>query len=127
MELPSNRNFGFFFTLVFLAPAGYFFINDSVTATCIFVALAVTFLLATLVKADILLPLNKIWMRFGLMIGMIVSPIVLGLMFFVMFTPIALLMRLFGRDELRLKFKKKNTHWIKRDTPLQADSFKYQF
>jgi len=127
VDLPSNRKFGFFFTLVFLAAAGYFFVHDSVTASYILVALAVAFLLATLVKADVLLPLNKLWMRFGLLLGMIVSPIVLGLIFFVMFTPIAFIMRLSRRDELRLKFKEKTTHWITRDEAIQADSFKNQF
>jgi hypothetical protein len=66
-------------------------------------------------------------MRFGLLLGMIVSPIVLGLIFFIMFTPVAFLMRLRGRDELRLKSKEKHTHWIQRDTPMQTDSFKHQF
>ncbi len=126
-QLPSNRKFGFFFTLVCLAAAGYFFVNQTVTAAYIFTALAVCFLLASLVKADILLPLNRLWMRFGFFLGMIISPIVLGLIFFGLFTPIAFLMQLCKRDELRLKFKEKNTHWIKRDTPMQTDSFKHQF
>ena len=127
VALPSNRKFGFFFTLVFLAAAGYFFVNGSVAAAYIFATLAGVFLLATLVKADVLFPLNKLWMRFGLLLGMIISPIVLGLIFFVLFTPIAFLMRLCGRDELRLKCKEKNTHWINRDPPMQTDSFKHQF
>lgn len=66
-------------------------------------------------------------MRFGLLLGTVVGPVVLGLIFFVIFTPIAFLMRLVGRDELRLKFKEKNTHWIKRGTPMQTDSFNHQF
>ena len=127
VELPSNRKFGFFFTFVLLAFAGYFFIHDSVITPYILLALAVALLLVTLVKSVVLLPLNKLWMRFGLLLGMIANPIVLGLIFFVMFTPIAFLMRLRGRDELRLKFKEKNTHWINRDTQKQTDTFKHQF
>ena len=127
LTLSILNKFGFFFTLVFLAAAGYFFANESVTTAYIFATFAVAFLLATLVKADILLPLKKLWIRFGLLLGMIVSPIVLGLIFFVLVTPIAFLMRLRGRDELRLKFQEKSTHWIKRDTPMETGSFKHQF
>ena len=85
------------------------------------------FLCVTMVKADVLLPLNKLWMRFGFLLGMIVSPIVLGVIFFGMFTPIAVLMRMSGRDELRLKFNNKASHWISRDEPVKPDSFKHQF
>ena len=127
VELPSNRKFGLFFTLVFLTAAAYFLVHGSSIAFYTFVAFAGVFLIATLVKADVLMPLNKLWMSFGLLLGMIVSPIVLGLIFFVMFTPIAFLMRLSGRDVLRLIFRKKNTHWISRDTPMQTGSFKRQF
>jgi hypothetical protein len=85
------------------------------------------FLLTTIVKANILLPLNIIWMRSGLLLGMIFGPIVLGLLFFILFTPIAFLMRLCRRDELRLKLKNNDTHWIKRSTPIKSVSFKNQF
>jgi hypothetical protein len=125
--LPSNRKFGSFFTILFLVAAGYFFLNKSVIASYTSITLAVAFFIATLVKANALLPLNKLWMRFGFLLGTIVSPIILGLIFFVLFTPIAFLMRLCGRDELRLKFKKKSSHWIKRDMLVQAESFKRQF
>ena len=64
---------------------------------------------------------------FGLLLGMIVSPIVLGIIFFGLFTPIATLMRLSGRDELKLKFTQKVSHWIPRNDPINSKSFKYQF
>ena len=127
VELPSNRKFGFFFTAVFLVAAGYLWHEKSTALAYTFTALSALFFVITLIKADVLLPLNKLWMRFGLLLGMIVSPIVLGLIFFVMFTPIAFAMRLFGRDELRLRFKDKSSHWIKRETSTQSDSFKHQF
>ena len=127
IELPSNRKFGFFFTLVFAAAATYFYYSANVTWTYVFIAAALIFLLITLVKSDILLPLNKLWMRFGLLLGMIVSPIVLGLIFFGLFTPIATVMRLSGRDELRLKFTQKASHWISRGEPIKSESFKQQF
>ena len=65
------------------------------------------FLIITITNADALLPLNKLWMKFGILLGMIISPIIMGIIFFVIFTPIAILMRLSGRDELRLRLKKK--------------------
>ena len=127
VELPSNKKFGFFFTLVFGFAAAYFYVNSSLTWAHPFSAVAVIFFVVTIVKADYFLPLNKLWMRFGLLLGMIVSPIVLGVIFFGLFTPIAFLMRLIGRDELKLKFKNRASHWISRSDPIHAESFKNQF
>ena len=127
IELPSNRKFGFFFTFAFAAAAAYFFHAASITWAYVFVTATLIFLLITLIKSDVLLPLNKLWMRFGLLLGMIVSPIVLGIIFFGLFTPIAILMRLSGRDELRLRFSHKVSHWITRSEPIKSESFKHQF
>jgi hypothetical protein len=127
IELPSNRKFGFFFTFAFAAAAAYFFHAASITWAYVFVTATLIFLLITLIKSDVLLPLNKLWMRFGLLLGMIVSPIVLGIIFFGLFTPIAILMRLSGRDELRLRFSHKVSHWITRSEPIKSESFKNQF
>jgi len=127
IELPSNRKFGIFFTTVFLIATAYSYYVDSPTWMYILGAVSAAFFLATLVNADILLPLNKLWMRFGLLLGMIVSPIVMGVMFFLIFTPIAVIMRLCGRDELRLRLAKKSTHWVNRDTETQSGNFKQQF
>ena len=131
LELPTNKKFGFFFTAVFLIATTYFYINNassSVVSTLGVVGLS--FLVATLVNPDVLLPLNRLWMRFGLLLGMIISPIVMGIIFFGLFTPMSLTMRLFRRDELRLRFKNKKTHWILRDFPdgdELSDSFKHQY
>ena len=127
IELPSNRKFGFFFTFVFAVVAAYFYYSANVSWAYMFSVAAMIFLLLTLIKSDALLPLNKLWMRFGLLLGMIVSPIVLGIIFFGLFTPIAILMRLSGRDELRLKFAQKASHWISRDELIKSESFKHQF
>ena len=127
IELPSNRKFGIFFTFVFTAVAAYFYYSTNVSWAYVFVAAALAFLLVTLIKSDALLPLNKLWMRFGLLLGIIISPIVLGVIFFGLFTPIAMLMRLNGRDELRLKYAEKASHWISRGEPIKSESFKNQF
>ena len=127
IELPSNKKFGFFFTFVFASVSAYFYNKLTVSLSYTFGLASLTFLVITFFKADALLPLNKLWMRLGLLIGTIVSPLVLGLIFFVLFTPIALVMRSFGRDELRLKFSKKSSHWKSRSEPTQSNSFKNQF
>ena len=118
-ELPSNRKFGFFFTVVFLVASAYFYMKTNTIGLYTFGGLAIIFLLITIIKAEILLPLNKLWMSLGHLIGMFVSPIVLGLIFFGIFTPIGFMMRIFGRDELQLKFQKSaligsnaKRHWI---------------
>ena len=127
IQLPSNHKFGFFFTFVFAVAAAYFYYSANLSWSYVFTIAALIFLLVTLIKSDALLPLNKLWMRFGLLLGMIVSPIVIGIIFFGLFTPIAMLMRLSGRDELRLKFTQKASHWISRREPIKSESFKRQF
>ena len=127
IELPSNRKFGFFFTFIFSVAAAWFYHAEDIGWTYPFVAAASIFLFVTLIKSDALLPLNKLWMRFGLLLGIVVRPIVLGAIFFGLFTPIAVLMRLSGRDELRLKFSRKASHWIVRSEPVKSESFKHQF
>ena len=127
LKLPSNRKFGLFFTSIFVLLAAYFYYSANIVWAYVFIAVSLIFLLITLIKSDALLPLNKLWMRFGLLLSMIVSPIVLGVIFFGLFTPIAILMRLSGRDELRLKYAQKASHWISRGEPIKSESFKHQF
>jgi hypothetical protein len=127
IELPSNRKFGFFFTFVFAAVAAYFYYSANLSWAYVSIIAALIFLFITLIKSDYLLPLNKLWMRFGHLLGMIVSPIILGIIFFGLFTPIAMLMRLSGRDELGLKFSRKASHWILREEPIKSGSFNNQF
>ena len=127
LNLPSNRRFGVFFTFVFAVTAAYFYYTENITWAYAFIIISLSFLIITIVKSDILLPLNKLWMLLGLLLGMIVSPIVLGVIFFGLFTPTAILMRVSGRDELKLKFSKKSSYWITRSEPINSNSFKNQF
>ena len=116
-RLPGNRTFGLFFSAVFgLAGLYALYLGAGPYARAAF-AVAVLLLCIALIKAEWLLPLNRLWLRFGLLLGRIVSPIVLGAIFFGLFTPLALLMRLFGRDELRLKLRPDQSLWQPRDTP----------
>ena len=94
----------------------------------VFFILSALFLAITIVKPAALLPLNKLWLRFGLLLGMIISPIILAVIFFGLFTPIALGMRLFGRDELRLKGKEQITFWkLKESAEQSLSTFEKQF
>ena len=127
IELPSNKKFGFFFTFIFSLAAVYFYNSDNMTWSFVFVAVSFIFLVITVIRDTLLLPLNKLWMRFGFLLGSIISPLVLGVIFFGLFTPIATLMRLSGRDELRLKFSNKSSHWILRSELIKSESFKNQF
>ena len=128
IQLPSNRKFGFFFTAVFVLAGAYFINTASIGLANIFFGIAGVFLVVTLLKAEVLLTLNKLWMRFGLLLGIIVSPIVLGAIFFLMVTPISLLTGAFGRDELRLKLADRKTYWKNRsNNSVGTDTFKNQF
>ena len=116
-KLPGNRTFGLFFSAVF-ALAGLYalYLGAGPYAWAAF-AVAALLLCVALVRAEWLLPLNRLWLRFGLLLGRIVSPIVLGVIFFGLFTPLALLMRVFGRDELRLTLRPDRSLWQPRDRP----------
>ena len=127
VKLPSNRKFGFFFTIVFLSLSTYFYYEKSIVWLYTFLFLSIFFFIISIFKADMLYPLNKLWIRFGLILGVIINPIVLGVIFFGLFTPMAFVMRIFKRDELLLKVKKKQSHWIKCDNEPESKSFKNQF
>jgi len=125
--LPSNRKFGYFFSLVFSLLAIYFYFNNS-SFYLLSIILGVIFLLITLIKPEILLPLNKLWMRFGFLLSLFVSPLIMAIIFFGIFTPIGLFMRIIGRDELKLKYSKNISNWKKRESiNLFAIDFKKQY
>ena len=127
IKLPSNRRFGLFFTVIFLLASIYSHYLGSEIMFYLFGTMCVILLIITIINADTLLPLNKLWIKFGILLGMIVNPIVMGIIFFGIFTPIAIFMRFLGRDELRLRFKNKQSHWIYRKDLKITDTFKKQF
>lgn len=128
MRLPSNRKFGFFFTFIFAFIGLYFFNGEEMISSYVFLSLSLTLALVTLKKSEILLPLNKCWFKLGLLLGAITGPIVLGVFFFGIFTPIGLLMKFFRRDELRLRLIERTTHWKLIDNErLDAHVFENQF
>lgn len=127
VKLPSNQKFGYFFTLVFSIIAIYFYFKEIDIIFYMSGVISVFLFLISSFRANFLKPLNKLWMQFGLILGKIINPIVMGIIYFFIFSPIGILMRLFGRDELGLRLKNKKTYWIKRNKELQTNSFKKQF
>lgn len=128
-SLPSNRNFGFLFAGVCALLSAYAIYHDDATVQGFgwLVASAIVGLI-TIISPNLLAPLNKAWMKLGDLMGKVISPLVLGVIFFVLITPIAIISRLFGRDELRLKKANVSTCWIDRAPPGPAgESFKNQF
>jgi len=127
-ELPSNRVFGYFFASIFGALGAYLGFKGLLTASTVLVVLACILAITATFKSDWLLPLNQVWMRLGVFLSYIVSPIVIGIIYYGLLTPMALVMRLFRRDELRLKIKARQTYWKSRPKKTRdASNFKSQF
>jgi len=126
--LPTNSKFGWFFAAIFSFSAIYAYLKGWSTVTLITLIVAILFIVATLLSPQLLAPLNRLWYELGILLGKIVSPIVLGLIFFVLITPVSLVTRLFGRDELKMKKRNVGSYWIDR-SPLgpPSDSFKNQY
>lgn len=128
-KLPSERRFGGMLTAAFAILGIYQIIRHrSWIAWVGCLTASIVFGFFTLVAPKALAPLNRLWFRLGELLGKIVSPIVLGIIFFGILTPLSLVTRLFGRDELRLKRRAVNSYWIDRpSTDAEAQSFKNQF
>ena len=127
IELPSNRKFGLFFSCIFFIASAYFYLNHYITTFIFFSFLFILTIIFTILSPNKLLPLNKIWMKFGFIIGMLISPIILGIIFFLLISPVAIITRIFGRDELFLKRNSLNSYWKTRVDKPSSDSFKNQF
>tara|TARA_A100000164_G_scaffold232804_1_gene206617 strand:+ start:248 stop:631 length:384 start_codon:yes stop_codon:yes gene_type:complete len=115
-KISSNRSFGIVFFIVFFLIATYPIINDGHVRIWSLI-ISVIFLILGLLNSKILFPLNKIWYKFGILLGKIISPLVMILIFFIVVTPIGLLMRLLNKDLLNLKFNKNKSYWIEKNEP----------
>ena len=115
MKLPTNRNFGIVFFVIFLLISIWPMIVGQSSIRLWSLIISLIFLVLGILNSKLLSPLNFAWMKFGEILGKIIAPIVMGLIFFIVVTPIGLLIRLIGKDILKLKFSKKNTYWIKRN------------
>ena len=127
IDVGSDRGFGFVFAAVF-AVISLWPLTGGGAVRIWALAMAALFLGAALVRPNVLRPLNRLWFRFGLLLGRIVSPIVMAVVFLVAITPTALIMRAFGKDVLHLKFDKDaESYWIRRADDGPMGSMKDQF
>ena len=111
VKIGSNRSFVIVFFVVFLLIALYPILkNNEVRYWSLIIS--VIFIILGLLNSNLLTPLNKLWFKFGIFLGNVISPLVMGIIFFAVVTPIALLMRILGKDILNLKKKNKNSYWI---------------
>jgi predicted membrane metal-binding protein len=110
----NNKGFGFLFFIVFLL-IGLWPLIKGDNPRMLFFPIALAFLILGIMNAKILTPLNRSWIKFGEILGKIIAPIVMALVYFVILTPLSFLIRISGKDLLKVKFYNKvNTYWIKR-------------
>ncbi|MGD9835203.1 MAG: SxtJ family membrane protein [Piscinibacter sp.] len=130
VRAPSDRKFGLLFTAVFaLLSAWAWWRYGATRVVGLLLAISLVFATASAWRPAVLGPMNRAWMAFGHLLGRVVSPVVLGVLFYGVVTPVALMQRLAGRDELRLRLRRDQpTHWQPREPPGPgADSFGNQY
>ena len=112
----TNKSFGIVFFIVFFLIGIYPLFNEqNIRIWSILISLV--FLILGLLNSKILTPLNKLWFKFGLLLGKIISPLIMGIIFFLVVTPIGLIMRMLGKDLLNLKKNSNNSYWIEKTDP----------
>ena len=115
IKISSNRNFGVVFFIFFMIISLFpLFKDGNVRVWAIVVA--IIFLILGLLNSSVLSPLNKIWFKFGILLGNFISPIIMGLVFFIVVTPTSFIMKVFGKNLLNLKRTDKKSYWIEKST-----------
>ena len=127
-KLPSNKTFGYFFSSIFILSGIYLtFITETIYGYLLF-CLAIILLIISKFKPILLNRLNYIWQQIGIKMGKIISPLIIGFIFFILITPIAIYMKIIKRDYLRLKNKNIDSYWFdKQSKRNQQESFKNQY
>ena len=124
IKISSNRSFGIVFFIFFLAISLWPLIyGENIRLS--YLVVSIIFLILGITNSKILTPLNKLWFKFGLLLGKIVSPIVMGVIFFFVVTPTGIIMKLLRKDLLNLKKNNSNTYWIEKKN--ENSSMKNQF
>jgi hypothetical protein len=116
IKIGSNKSFGIVFFVVFLLITLYPLLNNESLRIWSLV-ISIIFLILGILDSKILSPLNKIWFKFGIFLGKIISPIVMGIIFFLVVTPTGFIMRLLGKDVLNLKYSDHKSYWIEKTGP----------
>ena len=127
LDLPRNSTFGIFLASVLLLAGIYCHFTGLGVWMYVFCAAAFIVIIVVKINADALMPLNKLWSNLGVLMGAVVSPVVIGVIYFGMFTPLSLAMRLIGRDELRVNVAKQRSYWVEPLGNGSSTSFKNQF
>ena len=110
----SNKSFGILFFLVFLG-FGLWPLTKDMSPNIYLITISVIFLILGLLNSKLLSPLNNLWIKFGEILGKVIAPIVMAVVYFLILTPISLLVRLFGKDLIKMKFNNNiKSYWIKR-------------
>ena len=116
VKIGSNKSFGIVFFIVFIIISIYPMLKgDSLRMWSL--GVSIIFLVLGLLNSQILTPLNKLWFKFGIFLGKIISPFIMGIIFFFVVTPIGYLMRLFKKDVLSLKFNDNKSYWVEKNGP----------
>ena len=116
IKIGSNRSFGVVFFVVFLLIALYPVINNGEIRIWSLIT-SIIFLILGLLNSKLLNPLNKLWFKFGIVLGKIISPLIMGIIFFLVVTPNGLIMRLLRKDILNLKYNQNSSYWIEKKGP----------
>ena len=119
MKKPSEKSFGILFGFIFLIISFWPLLSSNNIRLWALIIGFIFFIIAFL-NPIILGPLSKIWIKFGEILGKIIAPAVMALVYFFILTPVSLVVRAFGKDLLRLKFSKKMTYWIKREKKINS-------
>ena len=114
----DNITFGILFFIVFLI-IGLYPLKNGLNIRLWSLGLSFVFLIITFIRPNLFTPLNKLWIQFGILLGKVISPMVMGLVFFFVVTPIGILVRLFKKDVMGLK-KKETSYWINREDKVQS-------
>ena len=113
IKIGTNKSFGIVFFLFFLIVSLFPLFKDGNIRVWSLI-IAIIFLILGLLNSKFLTPLNKIWFKFGILLGNFVSPIVMSIVFFVIVTPTSIIMRVLGKNLLNLKKGNKKTYWVER-------------
>ena len=116
IKISSNRSFGVVFFVVFLLIALYPLINNGEVRLWSLIT-SIVFLVLGLLNSKFLNPFNKLWFKFGIILGKIISPLIMGIIFFLVVTPTGLIMRLLRKDILSLKYNQNKSYWIEKNGP----------
>ena len=116
VKIGSNRSFGIVFSIAFLLISLYPLINGENLRLWSLI-ISIVFFVLGIINSNLLKPLNKLWFKFGLLLGKIISPIIMGIIFFLVVTPIGFIMKLLGKDLINLKFNKEKSYWIEKTGP----------